>query len=217
VVVAFPPVISNESVFQVCAGHPNLIPAVQVDKRAKDIPGSLQAAYDRGARLLKFHPLADGFEPDCESYRQQLEFASEHQMLILLHTGVIHARGVFPKPELGHVRRFLPWFEKYRHLTFVLAHLGFHESKEVLQAALQNKNTRVLTSWQPTEIIAQAVRELGVERVLYASDWPLFGENMRVGLARIRQAVVEGLLTQDEINQILGGNAQTLLQAHQAW
>jgi predicted TIM-barrel fold metal-dependent hydrolase len=81
-----------------------------------------------------------------------------------------------------------------------------------LDIAVEFRNVWVDTAWQPAEIIAEAARVIGPERVLFASDWPFLGNNIAVGLQRIRDCVDAGLLRENEAELILGRNAAGLLK-----
>jgi predicted TIM-barrel fold metal-dependent hydrolase len=59
-------------------------------------------------------------------------------------------------------------------------------------------------------MIGEAVRRLGPGKVLFGSDWPLVGQNMAVGIARVRDCVDTGTLGRDEAAQVLGLNAARL-------
>jgi predicted TIM-barrel fold metal-dependent hydrolase len=90
--------------------------------------------------------------------------------------------------------------------------MNYHDPLAALDLAEEHANVRVDTSWQPTEIIGEAVRRLGAEKVLFGTDWPLMGQNIAVGLARVRDCVATGMFTQADADLVLGGNAARLLR-----
>jgi predicted TIM-barrel fold metal-dependent hydrolase len=137
--------------------------------------------------------------------------AQSKSLPVILHTGCIQNRVFYKNPSLGKVEIFEPWFEAYRRIRFVLAHMNFHEPEKALQLGELHSNILVDTSWQPAEIIGEAVRRLGADRVLFGTDWPFVGGNLAVGKKRIEEGVTGGVYSQDDADKILGGNALKLL------
>jgi predicted TIM-barrel fold metal-dependent hydrolase len=211
VVIAHPPYISNDFVMELCSTRKNWIPAVNISKKAEKPAAQLKAYFKKGARVLKIHPAADGEGPDSPRYRKLLKTAADLDLPVILHTGCIHSNLLYTKPELGDVVNFTKWFETYSSIRFVLAHMNFHDPQTALDLCDDFPNLQVDTSWQPVEVIGEAVRRMGAERVLFGSDWPLIGNNIRVGRDRIREGVRTGLLNPEQAKLILGGNAFKLL------
>lgn len=210
-VIAHPPVISNEAVLDACSHSPNLIPVVNI---AKGIPRSsitLKKLHLQGAKLLKIHPPADGEGPKSSRYRNLLDTASELGMPVIIHTGCMHVPFVYKNSEMGRAEAFSPWFSSYPKTQFILAHMNFHEPEVAIDLCEKFENIYIDTSWQPAEVIGEAVRRLGSSRILFATDWPFVGNNFMVGIRRIEECVEAGLMTENQSSQILGGNAATLL------
>lgn len=211
VVIAHPPFISNDFVMDLCSTRPNWLPVVNIPKKTEKPATQLKAYFKKGARALKIHPCADGEGPDSPRYRKLLKTAADLGLPVILHTGCIHSNILYKQPELGDVVHFTKWFENYPSLRFVLAHMNFHDPQTALDLCDEFPNLWVDTSWQPVEVIGEAVRRLGAERILFGSDWPLVGDNIRVGRDRIREGVRTGLLNPEQAQLILGGNAVQLL------
>jgi predicted TIM-barrel fold metal-dependent hydrolase len=210
VVIAHPPLVPNELVLDACAENPALVPAVNIAPGTPKPGQRLRKYVERGARILKIHPAADGEGVDSPRYKALLKTADELGLPVILHTGCIHSHLLYKSPEEGRVERFSRWFEEYRQAKFILAHMNFHEPYVALDLAEEHPNLMVDTSWQPTEMIGEAVRRLGPGKVLFGSDWPLVGQNMAVGIARVRDCVDTGTLGPDEAAQVLGLNAARL-------
>ncbi len=212
--VAFPPMIPSEFIIELAKDDSRRVPVVAFEKKQsfEEVSRLFESYHARGVRVLKIYPLYDGLGADSEFYHHQLALAEEHGWLVILHTGAIHIKLLMPHTELGDVSHFESWFTDFPNINFVLAHLGMHDNRVVIEAAKKNSNTWVTTSWQPPDVIAQAVHILGASRVLYASDWPLFGENMKVGIGRIREIEDNSMITPAEAKMILGGSAAQLLK-----
>lgn len=60
--------------------------------------------------------------------------------------------------------------------------MNLHEPERAIGLAERFSNVLLDTSWQPGEVIAEACRRVGAAKILFASDWPLLGDNHRVGI-----------------------------------
>ena len=213
VVIAHPPFASNEFILEVCAeaSPRKWIPAVNIPKKSSNPSTVLKQYVKQGAQILKIHPSYDGEDQNSTRYKKLLVTAADLGLPVIIHTGCIHSNVLFKKPDFGEVTRFTSWFENYSDIRFVLAHMNYHDPQSALDLCGDFKNLFVDTSWQPVEVIGEAVRQIGAERVLFGTDWPILGDNIRVGKERITEGVRTGLLKPKEAELILGGNAVKLL------
>lgn len=208
---ARPLAIPNEFVLDICGHDPNFIPAVNISSGTSRPGLALKSYVHRGARFLKIHPAADGEGVDSPRYRALLRVAADMGLPVILHTGCLHTHLLYKTPEQGEVQRFAPWFEKYKNVRFILAHMNFHNPNIALDLAEEHDNLFVDTSWQPAEIIGEAVRRIGADRVLFGTDWPIVGGNLSVGRSRIRDCLSSGLLNESQSRLILGENITKML------
>lgn len=211
VVIAHPPIITNEFTLELARENPALVAAVNIPPGTPRPGERLREYVGRGAKLLKIHPAADGEALESERYAELLGTADELGLPVILHTGCLHAHLIYRAPELSRVEHFAPWLERHPGVTFVLAHMNYHEPRAALDLGERFANVTVDTSWQPAEAIAEAVRRLGAERVLFGSDWPLAGDNLAVGIGRVRDCVESGFITEADAANVLGRNALRLL------
>ncbi len=210
--IAHPPLSFNEFVLSVAEANPGLYAAVNLPPNTARAGAELNRFIDKGARALKIHRAADNEPIDSPHYETLLKIADERQIPVILHTGCFHSHAFFRRPELGAVESFKPWFEKFPHVRFVLAHMNGHEPRLAIDIAEDHANLFVDTSWQPAELVGEAVRRLGAERVLFGSDWPIIGGNMRVGLSRIDECISKGTIKDEEAAFVLGKNAMRLFR-----
>ncbi len=210
VLIAHPPFTSNHFVMEAAERDSRILPVVNLARHAQQPGAALKDFAKRGARALKIHLIADGLEPSSDVYTELLNSASDLGLPVIVHTGETALPGASGSPRLGAAERLRPWFTRYPKTSFVLAHLNFHEPKKAIALAADHENVLLETSWQPSEIITEAVATVGAERVLFGSDWPILGSNVDVGLGRIRSCVESGLLTQAQADQVLGLNAAKL-------
>lgn len=207
VVIAGPPLAPNEWLLKTCKEYEFFVPCVY----APESPAKLRELVAQGARLLKIHPSIDGKGPEDPGYLALLEAALELRIPVILHTGCIHVQGLYRSPSMSRVSNFRPWFEKFGSLTFILAHMNFHDPQEALDLCTEFPSLYVDTSWQPSEVVAEAVRRIGSERVLLGSDWPLLGANIPTAISRVRDITRFGFCTEEDVRNILGRNAERIL------
>lgn len=211
IVIAHPKLIPNEYVLELCSQDRSLVPVVNIPSGTSRPGQVLKKLWQKGARILKLHPASDGEGVDSPRYKALLKVASEIGMPVIVHTGCMHSHLLYKDPEQGQAQRFSPWFETYRNIPFVLAHMNLHEPHVALDLAEEHPNVYVETSWQPMEIIGEAARRIGAERILFGSDWPFVGNNLSVGVKRVRDCVEIGMLNENQAALILGENAVKLL------
>ena len=89
--------------------------------------------------------------------------------------------------------------------------MNFHFPQVALDLMEKHRNVYADTSWQPAEVIGEAVRRVGAEKILLGSDWPILGGNISVALSRINECVETGRITAADRDLILGENAVRVL------
>lgn len=150
---------------------------------------------------IKIHPEEHGY-PIREYARPIFEFAARHRAIILTHSS----------EQNSLAADFVPWVNDFPDVRLILAHIGCgwdgdltHQVRAVQQSRHGNvfADTSSARSITPG-LIEWAVREIGVDRVLFGTDTPLYQAAMQ--RARIDHAD----LTFDEKQQILRGNAERL-------
>ncbi len=216
VVIAHPPYATNEFILDPCARNPRLVAAVNIPSGTARPGTKLKKYAEKGAKLLKIHGAADGEGVDSPRYRALLRSASDLGLPVILHTGCIHSHLLYKDPDQGQAQRFAPWFAAYPKTRFILAHMNFHEPNIAIDLAEEHSNLYLDTSWQPAEVIGEAVRRIGAERVLFGSDWPMVGHNISVGVSRVRECVSAGTVSEADADLILGANAAKLLRIDHA-
>ncbi len=208
----------------------SLVYFASVDPRRPDALELASKALDNwGAVGLKFYP-PSGFEPGNEVCRPFYELLVERDMPAVFHTavvaGALSSRFAWPI-LINDVQRDFPT------LRIVLAHSGYScWWDECVALASAHPHTYLeLSLWQRKaardwrgfkSMLYDAVRVVGSERVLFASD-SMYGENWR---SDAETATVERWISQvggladdksgrfsaEEVEAILGGNAQRLLR-----
>jgi predicted TIM-barrel fold metal-dependent hydrolase len=131
-----------------------------------------EAAYRRevercvrelGFRAVKLHPLGHAIAPNSPRAEIVFALAKELGVPVIVHTGTGIPQAL---PALA-----IPPALAYPDVTVVLAHAGFAVyTPEALVAAQLCPNVILEPSWCMPHQIAEMVRSIGAERVLFGSD-----------------------------------------------
>ena len=177
--IAAPAVSSNAWVLDVaCNQHPKrLIPVCVLP----DVPqwasvASWEQAWQHlvlcGAQGFKIHPNMDGLSASHSAYRALFQVASHHNRFVVLHTGAFSAFQ-YRTQQPADPRAFVPLFADYPQVRVCLAHMNRDEPEVVWQLMRRYEQLYCDTSWQPADNIRRAINEVGTDRILLGSDWPL--------------------------------------------
>jgi len=205
---------SNEWVVQVASTSPLIEVLVSVDPTLLSPDSLVKHLRDLaalGARGIKLHPVSQGFLPDDARLGAIYEACSETGLVVLSHSGPGHHGGASARPS-----EFAPVLERWPDLRLVLAHLGGASWAEA--AALAAAFPQVvfdlseIVEWvgapnapSPADLVG-LVRSIGVERVMFGSDFPWYDP----GHSADRAAGLPGLAPA-ELEAVLGGNATRYL------
>ena len=197
-----------------------------IDPRRPGAPEFVRSTSRRyGLHGLNLYPQA-GFDPASPESLAVCRVAMEENVPVMFHSGggVFPMRARYGNPALlGDVQAELP------DLKFVIGHAGFpYHWTDAIDVARRNPNAYLeLSQWYKlagrdyskfVEILLEMKREMGAERILWASDH-LSGP--RVGgdkstlsawldcIRRLPEASSE--FSQDDVRLMLGGNARRLL------
>jgi predicted TIM-barrel fold metal-dependent hydrolase len=206
-----------------------LISFCGVDPRRPSAAALLKRAIEEwGARGLKLYP-TNGFYPDDPELCYPLyDLVSEHGLPVLLHQG--HS-GRGQKSKFGHPMYVDSAAADYPVVPFVLGHSARWEtwSDEAFSVAIYKTNVYLdMSLWQhwasPDEIVRKLLwlrDRVGIDRVMFGSDdagievsWTLkeWVDQLRLFPELAKQH--GSLLTQEELDRVMGLNAARLYQIH---
>jgi predicted TIM-barrel fold metal-dependent hydrolase len=127
----------------------------------------------RGCLGLKVHPIIQRLSPGDPAVRNLLEEYAPYGKPVLIHGGESsYLIGDSSASRLGRVADWSPVFASFPALKFIVAHMGMEGWRDVLELSEKYANLYADTSFQPASHVRQALRRMGRERVLFASDWP---------------------------------------------
>lgn len=173
-----------------------------------DAPADVNLGHLRanGVAGVKLHAIFQGYRLDDPRLYDTLA-ALEGEFCVIAHVGEGGGSDGAPcTPRMvADIARAFP------RLALVACHFGgFHRFAEAEQE-LAGLPVLVDTAWPPSladldpATVRERVRRHGVERVLFASDWPTASPAAEI------EAVRRLGLDDDEVSMVLGGNACALL------
>ena len=152
---------------------------------------------------IKLHP-EEHVYPIVEYGQELFEFASQHNAVVLAHSGDPNS---LPAD-------FLPFANAFSNVSLILAHLGngggaTGDPTLQVRAVQESKHGNVFTDTSSARsispgLIEWAVQEIGSDRILFGTDSPLYHTGMQS--IRIDQADISA----DDKMKILRGNAVKL-------
>lgn len=183
-----------------CERYPRLIGYARMSPRHGELAArELERGFrDLGMKGLKLHPVSYVMHPTSPATLALLRIAAEWHAPTLFHCGDEE----FSLPhQIAQAAALVP------EAQIILGHMGgYFHVEDAIQAAKQYPNIILETSAMPyPSMIARAVREIGAERVLFASDGP--GCDPSIEVAKVRAAG----LTADEEQLLFADNIQRIL------
>ena len=215
----------NKTVGEIAQKYPDRVMALAgVDPRRKNAPDLLKQAFEEfGMRGLKYH--ADyGYDPSGPASYRLLEIVQANDGVLLTHTGPLPppSRAKYADPSL-----LADIGVDFPDLKVIAAHMGMVNWRPWAALASQQPNLYGdLAMWDAYafgryELFCRDLRDLidyvGIEKVLFATDDPIAQvvRNTREWIALIKELPEDApsgiQITQEEVYDILGGNAISLL------
>ena len=152
----------NKKILKEAKRHPELIPFCRLNPRhRKAALAELKNCYHAGFRGLKLHPRSEKISPD--SLNDIFGLVSDMGWPVVLHTS--HEKNCHP----------MSWeksFKQFKKIRFIFAHGGKDSYQEAIEVAARNPNTFLDTSTLSYNRTKTILKQLGPERILFASDQP---------------------------------------------
>lgn len=113
-------VVPPEWVFEVCERYDNLLPGPSINPLRRDALDHLEMCIERGAVLIKWLPIVQGFSPADRRVRPFVRRAAEAGIPLLVHAGGGEVTFATVDPTVGHVKELIPLLEE--GATVICAH-----------------------------------------------------------------------------------------------
>jgi predicted TIM-barrel fold metal-dependent hydrolase len=197
------------------ARHPELVPFIAVDPATLGMDATVAHIRDmvseHGARGIKLHPPAEGFNPSSDSNWRIFETCRDVGIGIVSHAGPSRTG-----PQYGEPNSYRPLLTAFPDLLISLAHLGGAAWRQTAKLARDFPNIYFdlceVIEWTgatraPTkEQLVELIRAVGSDRVMMGSDFPWYDIGHTVRLVRALPG-----LSDAEKRGILGENALRFL------
>lgn len=195
--------------------------SVNPNKNEDYVEAKLEEISTLGLKGVKMLPTLQLFSPiENENFEKICEYCEKNKKVLLYHTGC--DPGPWENPELSedaNPKHLKPILESYNP-TIVLAHTGSYSAHKpgiwFDEAYKLGKNfdnvffdSSAVSSFIYSEKILKRLRDIGLDRLLYGSDFPVvLGSDMKYEVNVIKKC---RYLTEDEKENILGLNAARIL------
>lgn len=199
---------------EVASRHPQLLPYISLDPSMGEegALAELQTRVEEGARGIKLHPANQRYFPADRRLWPVYEEVQRLGLPVISHSGLhFDAKA----PAYARPDNFREVLERFPRLTLVLAHLGQGFLEDSVDMAARypglffDCSFVVEGSADPPSIsddeAVASFRRIGVDRILFGSDWP-WGHPLR-DADRIRRLP----LTEEEKRLVLHENARRVL------
>ncbi len=205
---------TNDYLMESVARYPDrLVGFGMIDPRWEDAPAEIERCADGGLRGIgELMPHLQGYDlGDKDLMQPVVEATEKHNMIILTHSSepVGH---VYPGKGNVHPEMLYRFITNFPRQRIVCAHWGgglpFYALMPEVGRAFENVwfDTAASPFLYKYDIFPRAVEIVGVEKILFGSDFPLITQK------RIITGLDERTSLSEEVKErILGGNASALL------
>ena len=107
-------------VFEVCQRYGNLLPGPSINPERRDALERLEEVIERGAVLIKWLPIVQGFDPAGPAATRFLQRMAEARLPLLVHAGSGEVTFRSIRPEVGGLERIEPALDL--GVTVICAH-----------------------------------------------------------------------------------------------
>jgi predicted TIM-barrel fold metal-dependent hydrolase len=194
----YPPA-NDRVIAEAAASDGRLVAFCRLDPK-RDPVGEARRCLDAGARGIKLHPRAEGFELSDPEVEPIFALAHEARLPIVIHAG----RGI---PTL--CRDALALTERYPEARIVLAHAAICDLNWLWREIPRYPNLLIDTAWWHPVDMAALFALVPPGQLVFGSDLPYFTPFMSATMA-IRFGLQVGL-SQEQLAGILGRQGERLL------
>jgi uncharacterized protein len=213
--------VDDQFVADYVQAHPeHLIGFLSLDPTQEGWQDELRFGHETlGLRGIKLMPMYAGFRPDQSDLDPLWDYATQHQLPVLLHTGTTF---ISQAPlECTLPRHLDPVAIRYPELRLILAHLGHPYEGEAVAVIRKHRHVYADLSalhYRPFQLYQSLmlVQEYGVwNKVLFGSDYPFTSVTASIDGLRSLNGMLAGTalprLQEDAIETLITRNSLKLL------
>lgn len=213
--------VDDREVARYVANHPQqMIGFLSLDPTQPGWQKEMQCGHQElGLKGIKLMPMYAGFRPDDERLNELWQYAQEHRLPVLLHTGTTF---ISQAPlEFTLPRHLDPVAIRYPEVRMILAHLGHPFEGECIAVIRKHPHLYADLSalhYRPFQLYQSLmlVQEYGVwDKVLFGTDYPFTTVQATVDGLRNLNRMVEGTqlprLNTDALERLIHRDSLPLL------
>jgi uncharacterized protein len=189
----------NHALYETAGQEPRAILCCQVNPNNDDAFEEIERSVrEWGMKMLKIMPAIYNIHMTGALASRLMSLARDLGILVNIHSG----------SEISHPLAIGALCRRFPDVPVVMDHMGYREwSADAVEAARDNPNLYLGTTVASFEgpVIKRAVQQLGAERVIYGSNWPLLESDLAVESIRRQKLGAQA----EEL--IFGGNLARLL------
>lgn len=159
------------------------VPQLAAESGEKAWFAGFEELADLGARGFKIHPNMDPYHHHHLAYQAMFEVAKERGLFIILHTGCFTVPG-YKTLKPSEPEDFSHLITAYPDVKVCLAHMNRDHPERAWAMMKRHPQVYTDTSWQPAANISRALHEVGTDRILLGSDWPLMNDELQTNALR---------------------------------
>jgi len=182
VVLPIEPYRLTEENIKVCKKHKNILTFASVHPKDPEKMEKLRRYMKLGCRGLKIHPVIQGIHPSDPSVLELMEEYQKYNLPVLFHTGesTYYVTQSEERRAYARLQNYEEVISSFPRINFILGHMGQMERETALEMGEKFKNVCMDTTLQPVEGVQDAIKRLGADRVLYASDYPFSVQDVHI-------------------------------------
>lgn len=178
-VVNLEPFQPHSSLLGACRGNPRLFPIVNLAEHLAEIEVVGESVVRDGAKAFAIHPILERRRADDPLYFRLAEFCRAHRLPLVCRTGATDYPGEFDR-DAAEIARYRPLVEAFPDVTFVMTHSNLGRYEDAIIFSREFPNTILDSAWQTAASTKRLLEAVGPERFLFASDWPVLGDQQKV-------------------------------------
>ncbi len=172
VVLAVPPVVTNEVVLEACSKSERLIPFISPCPEFPPEP-QIDGLLDSGGMGIKVHPILQHVKVDGEYVSRVAGKAAERNVPLIIHAGGTGRLFGLSSRFRTEPVEFSRLASRVRDAKIVVAHMGLWECPEIIRQVAPHQNIFLDVSFQSPEVLKQVKLMIPVSRLLLGSDSPV--------------------------------------------
>lgn len=178
-VVAFDKQQAALDIGKICHNFSDLDFASTISGTVDSIESKFDQFISLGLKAIYFHPVLDERDPSCEEYKFLLEKARAHDLPVILRTGT-SAVPQQEKLDMCEVNNYREMVATNRDIQFIFSHSNLANYEIAIQMCEVYENVMLDSAWQSAEAMDSIIKTLGSDRLMFASDWPMMGDQQKV-------------------------------------